>query len=40
MDWADFFQDLFDLLTRKGGLLANAGYRLKITKEPLKREVA
>lgn len=37
IDWADFFQDLFDLLTRKGGLLANAGYRLKVTKESLEQ---
>ena len=35
VDWADFFQELFDLLAKKGGILANAGYRLKITKEHL-----
>lgn len=35
IDWADFFQELFDLLTHKGGILANAGYRLAVTKEPL-----
>ncbi|TSC79830.1 MAG: competence protein ComEB [Parcubacteria group bacterium Gr01-1014_29] len=39
IDWADFFQELFDLLTRKGGILANAGYRLNVKKEPLKKEV-
>ena len=40
IDWADFFQELFDLLTQKGGILANAGYRLEIKKQPLKKEVA
>ncbi len=40
VDWADFFQELFDLLTRKGGILANAGYRLEVKKQPLKGEVA
>ena len=38
VDWADFFQELFDLLTKKGGMLANAGYRLKITKESLTKK--
>ena len=38
IDWADFFQDLFNLLTQKGGLLANAGYRLEVKKQPLKKE--
>ncbi len=36
IDWADLFQNLFDLLARKGGILCRAGYRLKITKEPFK----
>lgn len=35
VDWAVVFQDLFDLLARKGGVLRNAGYRLRVTKEPL-----
>ncbi len=35
IDWADLFQNLFDLLARKGGILHRSGYRLKITKEPL-----
>lgn len=34
-DWALEFQKMFDLLTRPGGVLWFAGYRLKITKEPL-----
>jgi len=37
VDWADVFQRLFDLLARKGGILASAGYRLRVTKEPLDR---
>lgn len=39
IDWADFFQELFDLLTKKGGMLANAGYRLEVKKQPLKKEL-
>jgi dCMP deaminase len=35
MDWAQVFQNLFDLLARKGGVLRNAGYRLRVTKEKL-----
>lgn len=35
VDWLEVFQILFDLLARKGGILQRAGYRLKITKEPL-----
>ena len=38
IDWADFFQELLDMLTRKGGVLANAGYRLEVKKQPLKKE--
>lgn len=41
IDWRDLFQDMFDLLVREGGILANAGYRLRIIKifDPeLKRE--
>lgn len=34
VDWADLFQNLFDLLARRGGVLYRAGYRLKITKVP------
>ena len=35
IDLASLFQNLFDLLARKGGALYRAGYRLKIVKEPL-----
>ena len=35
VDWEKVFQDLFDLLARKGGVLNNSGYRLRVTKEPL-----
>jgi len=35
VDWEETFQALFDLLARKGGVLRNAGYRLRVTKEPL-----
>lgn len=35
IDWAELFQNLFDLLARDGGLLARAGYRLRIVKEPI-----
>lgn len=35
VDIAKLFQELFDLLARKGGALERAGYRLKVTKEPL-----
>lgn len=41
IDLADLFQTLLDRLAQKGGLLANAGYRLQIIKIPdpkLKRE--
>lgn len=41
IDWRDFFQDMFDIFTREGGILANAGYRLQIIKifdSELKRE--
>ena len=34
VDWADLFQNLFDLLAKKGGILYRAGYRLKVTKIP------
>jgi dCMP deaminase len=37
IDWAELFQNLFDLLARKGGILHRSGYRLKITKEPLEK---
>ena len=35
IDLAETFQQLFDLLARKGGVLSNAGYRLRVTKEKL-----
>lgn len=35
IDWQEHLQTLCDLLTRKGGILWLAGYRLKITKESL-----
>lgn len=35
IDPAKLFQKLFDLLTRQGGMLFNAGYKIKIVKEPL-----
>ena len=35
IDWADLFQELFDLLARKGGILYRSGYRLKIVKEKI-----
>jgi dCMP deaminase len=37
IDWAEFYQDLFDLLLRKGGILANAGYRLVVSKVPIEK---
>jgi len=37
VDFEELFQDLFDLLARKGGILHRAGYGLKITKEPLQK---
>lgn len=33
--WDLVFQQLFDLLARKGGVLRNAGYRLRVVREPL-----
>jgi dCMP deaminase len=33
VDWAEVFQELFDALARDGGVLKNAGYRLKVVKE-------
>jgi len=38
IDLADLFQNLFDLLARKGGALQRAGYRLKVVKEPLEKD--
>jgi dCMP deaminase len=38
IDWAELFQNLFDLLARKGGILYRSGYRLKVVKESLKEE--
>ena len=38
IDFADFFQRLFDFLARPGGVLYRAGYRLKITKEPMEKK--
>lgn len=35
VDWAELFQNLFDLLARKGGAFYRAGYRLRIIKEPI-----
>lgn len=35
LDFAELFQRLFDLMARPGGVLNRAGYRLKISKEPL-----
>lgn len=35
IEWDKLFQELFDLLARKGGAFYRAGYRLKIIKEPL-----
>ena len=40
VDWVDFFQELFNVLTQKGGILANAGYRLEVKKQPIKKETA
>lgn len=34
IDWADLFQNLFDLLAKRGGILYRAGYRLKVIKIP------
>lgn len=36
VDYADLFQNLFNSLAVKGGVLERAGYRLKIKKEKLK----
>lgn len=36
VDWAEVFQEMFDLLARKGGILEREGYRLKVTKEKIK----
>lgn len=33
VDFADLFQELFDNLSQKGGVLERAGYKLKIKKE-------
>ncbi len=35
VDWVQVFQLLFDLLARRGGVLRNAGYRLRVVREPL-----
>lgn len=35
VQWDGVFQELFDLLARKGGVLRNAGYRLRVVREPL-----
>lgn len=35
--WDQVFQELFDLLSREGGVLARSGYRLRVVKEPLKK---
>lgn len=35
IDWQKTFQKLFDLLAGDGGVLKNAGYSLKVTKDPL-----
>jgi len=37
IDWAKLFQELFDLLARKGGILYRAEYKLKVIKEKLKK---
>jgi len=36
-DWQGILQEFADLLARPGGILAAAGYRLKVTKESAKR---
>ncbi len=35
VDWAEVFQQMFDMLARKGGILRRAGYRLRVVKEPI-----
>ena len=36
VDFADLFQDLFDNLSNRGGVLERAGYRLEIVKKKIK----
>ena len=36
IDFADLFQELFDSLVKKGGILGRAGYRLEVTKKKIK----
>ncbi len=35
IDWQELFQELFDGMVQKGGVLERAGYKLKISKEDL-----
>lgn len=37
IDWEKLFQNLFDLLARKGGILYRTGYKLKVVKEKLEK---
>jgi dCMP deaminase len=32
LDWENAFQEMFDLMSKKGGVLNKAGYKLKVTK--------